>query len=103
MITSERGRERERERERENRERHREVYESETERWFGHVNIRGQEYVRRHTLEMVQPGRRRVIPTQISMGCVDRDMIVIGTTHDEVQDRTGCWGVHVSQQIMHVS
>ena len=71
------------------REHHREVQESATG-WFGHVNRRDQEYVGRKTLEMVPPGRRkRLRPKHRWMDCVNRDMRAIGTTKDEVHDRTG--------------
>ena len=59
-------------------------------RWFGHVKGRDQDYVGRKTLEMVPPGRRkRGRPKQRWMDCVNRDMRAIGTTKDEVHDRTG--------------
>ena len=59
-------------------------------RWFGHVKRHNQEYIRRQTLEMVPPRRRRRgRPNQRWMGCVNRDMIAVGTTKDEVRDRTG--------------
>ena len=59
-------------------------------RWFGHAKRRDQEYVGRKTLEMVQHGRRkRGRPKQRWMHCVNRDMRAIGTTKDEVHDRTG--------------
>ena len=59
-------------------------------RWFGHVKRRDQEYVGRKTLEMVPPGRRkRGRPKQRWMDCVNRDMRAIGTTKDEILDRTG--------------
>ena len=58
-------------------------------RWFGHVKKRDQDYVGRQTLEMVPPGRRkRGRPKQRWMDCVNRDMRAIGTTKDEVHDRT---------------
>ena len=58
-------------------------------RWFGHVKRRDQDYVGRQTLEMVPPGRRkRGRPKQRWMDCVNRDMRAIGTTKDEVHDRT---------------
>ena len=59
-------------------------------RWFGHVKRRDQDYVGRQTLEMVQLGRRkRGRPKQRWMDCVSRDITAIGTTKDEVHDRTG--------------
>ena len=59
-------------------------------RWFGHVKRRDQDYIGRKTLEMVPPGRRkRGRPKQRWMDCVNRDMRAIGTTKDEVHDRTG--------------
>ena len=59
-------------------------------RWFGHVKRRDQEYVGRKTLEMVPTGRRkRGTPKQRWMDWVNRDMRAIGTTKDEVRDRTG--------------
>ena len=59
-------------------------------RLFGHVKRRDQEYVGRKTLEMVPPGRRkRGRPKQRWMDCVNRDMRAIGTTKDEVHDRSG--------------
>ena len=59
-------------------------------RWFGHIKRRDQDYVGRKTLEMVPPGRRkRGRPKQRWTDCVNRDMGAIGTTKDEVQDRTG--------------
>ena len=59
-------------------------------RWFGHVKRRDQDYFGRQTLEMVPPGRRkRGRPKKRWMDCVNRDMRVIGTTKDEVHDRTG--------------
>ena len=59
-------------------------------RWFGHVKRRDQDYVGRKTLEMAPPGRRkRGRPKQRWMDCVNRDMRAIGTTKDEVHDRTG--------------
>ena len=59
-------------------------------RWFSHVKRRYQEYVGRMTMEMVPPGRRkRGRPKQRWMDCVNRDMRAIGTTSDEVHDRTG--------------
>ena len=59
-------------------------------RCFGHVKRRDQDYVGRQTLEMVPPGRRkRGRPKQRWMDCVNRDMRAIGTTKDEVHDRTG--------------
>ena len=52
-------------------------------RWFGHVKRRDQDYVGRKTLEMVSPGRRkRGIPKQRWMDCVNRDMRATGTTKD---------------------
>ena len=49
-------------------------------RWFGHVKRRDQDYIRRKTLEMVPPGRRkRGRPKQRWMDCVNRDMRAIGT------------------------
>ena len=59
-------------------------------RWFGHVKSRYQDYVGRNTLEMVPPVRRkRGRPTQRWLDCVNRDMRAVGTTKDEVHDRTG--------------
>ena len=59
-------------------------------RWFRHVKRRDQDYVGRQTLEMAPPGRRkRGRPKQRWMDCVNRDMRAIGTTKDEVHDRTG--------------
>ena len=60
-------------------------------RWFGHVKRRDQDYVGRKTLKMVRPGRRRRRgrPKKRWMDCVNRDMRAIGTTKDEVHDRTG--------------
>ena len=59
-------------------------------RWFGHAKRRDQEYVGRNTLVMVQHGRRkRVRPKQRWMDCVNQDTRAIGTTKDEVHDRTG--------------
>ena len=59
-------------------------------RWFGHVKRRDQEYVGRKTMEMAPPGRRkRGRSKQRWMDCVNRDMRAIGTTSDEVHDRTG--------------
>ena len=59
-------------------------------RWFGLVKRRDQDCVGRQTLEMVPPGRRkRGRPKQRWMDCVNRDMRAIGTTKDEVHDRTG--------------
>ena len=61
-------------------------------RWFGHAKRRDQDYVGRQILEMVPPGRRkRGRPKHRWMDCVNRDMraIYIGTTKDEVHDRTG--------------
>ena len=58
-------------------------------RWFGHVKRRDH-YVGRKTLETVPPGRRmRGRPNQRWMDSVNRDMRAIGTTKDEVHDRTG--------------
>ena len=58
-------------------------------RWFGHVERRDQDYVGRQTLKMVPPWRRkRGRPKQRWMDCVNRDMRAIGTTKDEVHDRT---------------
>ena len=58
-------------------------------RWFGHVKMRDQDYIGRKTLEMVPPGRRkRGRPKKRWMDCVNRDMRAIGTTKDEVHDRT---------------
>ena len=55
-----------------------------------HVKRRDQDYVGIKTLEMVPPVRRkRVRPKQRWMDCVYRDMRAIGTTKDEVHDRTG--------------
>ena len=63
---------------------------------------RYQDHVRRKTLEMVPPGRRkRGIPKQRWMDCVNRDMRAIGTTKDEVHDRTG-WRRIVSAAATHV-
>ena len=59
-------------------------------RLFGHVMRRDQNYVGKKTLEMVPPGRRkRGRPKQRWMDYVNRDMRAIGTTKDEVHDRTG--------------
>ena len=59
-------------------------------RWFGHAKRRDQDYVGRQTLRMVPPGRRkRGRPKLRLMDCVNRDMRAIGTTKDEVRDRTG--------------
>ena len=70
-------------------------------RWFSHVKRRDQEYVGRKTLEMVPPGRRkRGRPKQRWMDCVNRDMRAIGTTKDEVHDRTG-WRRIVSAAVTH--
>ena len=58
--------------------------------WFGHVKGRDQDYVGRKTLETLPPGRRdRGSPKQRWMDCGNRDMRAIGTTKDEVHDRTG--------------
>ena len=59
-------------------------------RLFGHVKRRDQEYVGRKTLEVVPPGRKkRGRPKQRWMDYVNRDTRAIGTTKDEVHDRTG--------------
>ena len=59
-------------------------------RWFCHVKRRDQDYVRRKTLEMVPFGRRkRGRPKQRWMDYLNRYMRAIGTTKDEVHDRTG--------------
>ena len=54
--------------------------------------VRGdQDRVGIETFEIVPPVRRRRRggPTQRWMDCVNRDMTAIGTTEDEVNDRTG--------------
>ena len=56
--------------------------------WFGHVKRRDQDYVGRKTMEMVPPGRRRRGRPRW-MDSVNRVMRAIGTTKDEVHDRTG--------------
>ena len=59
-------------------------------RWVGHVKRRDQDYLGKKTLEMVPPGRRkRGRPKQRWVDCFNRDMTSIGTTKDEVHDRTG--------------
>ena len=59
-------------------------------RWFGHIKRRDKDYVGRKTLDMVPPGRsKRGRPKQRWMDCVNRDMRAIGTTKDEVHERTG--------------
>ena len=59
-------------------------------RWIGHVKRRDQDYIGRKTLVIVPFGRRRRgRPKQRWMDCVYRDMRAIGTTKDEVNDRTG--------------
>ena len=52
-------------------------------RWFGHEKRRDQDYVGRKTLEAHYPRE------EIEDDCVNRDMRAIGTTKDEVHDRTG--------------
>ena len=67
--------------------------------WFGHVNKRDQDYVGRKTLEILPPGRRkRGRPKQRWMDCVI--MKAIGTTKDEVHDRSG-WRRIVSAAATH--
>ena len=59
-------------------------------RRFGHVKRWDHDYVGRKTLQMVPPGRRkRGRPKQRWMDSVNRDMRAIGTTKEEVHDRTG--------------
>ena len=59
-------------------------------KWFGHVKRQDQDYVGRKTPEMVAPWRRkRGRPKQTWLECVNRYMRAIGTTKDEVHDRTG--------------
>ena len=59
-------------------------------RWIGQVNRRDQEYFEGQTLEMVPRERRiRGRPKQRWTHCVNQDMRDIGTTEDEVHDRTG--------------
>ena len=60
-------------------------------RWFGHVKIRDQEYIGKHTVDgSTQEMRRRCgRPKQRWMECVNQDMRAIGTTEDVVHDRTG--------------
>ena len=70
-------------------------------RFFGHVNRRDREYVRRKTLERVPPWRRkRCRPKQRWVDCAKRDMRAVGTTQDEVHDRTG-WRRIVSAAATH--
>ena len=53
-----------------------------------------EDFVGRKTLEMVPSGRRkRGRPKQRWMDCVNRYMRAIGTTKDEVHDRTGWMGI----------
>ena len=69
--------------------------------WFGYVRKRDYEHVGRATLEIV-PSGRRIIETrkQRWMDCVNRDTIAVGTTSDEVHDRT-CWRRTVSAASPH--
>ena len=56
---------------------------------FGHLKRRNREYIGRKTREMLPHGRRRrKIQQQRWMDSVNQDLRAIGTTEDEVYDRT---------------
>ena len=57
-------------------------------RWFGHVKRRGDEYSGRRAMEMVPPGkRRRGRPKLRWMGCVRKDLEVMGAREEEALSR----------------
>ena len=57
-------------------------------RWFGHVKRRDEAYVGRRMLEMDLPGRRkRGRPKRRYMDVMKEDMIEIGVTEEDAEDR----------------
>ena len=57
-------------------------------RWFGHIKRRDEAYVGRRMLEMDLPGRRkRGRPKRRYMDVMKEDMIEIGVTEEDAEDR----------------
>ncbi|XP_047494983.1 uncharacterized protein LOC125043073 [Penaeus chinensis] len=57
-------------------------------RWFGHVRRRDEEYVGNRMLGMKPPGKRkRGRPKRWYMDTINEDMVQVGVTEMDVQDR----------------